>query len=317
MRDLKDMSDSHAQSGGCIPGTRGLPAFTLSGPDPSAIPVLIAVPHAGRTYPGAVLRAMRNPEVAALRLEDRYADRLAMAAAKATGARLLIAAAPRAVIDLNRAPDDIDWGMFAVSNEPKRGNHIPSKRARGGLGLIPRRVSGIGELWKRRHEQAELADRIAGIHEPYHECLERSLSDLRDRWGAAVLLDLHSMPPIAVRAGQVAPSFVLGDRFGSSCHGSLTAAAFASIGNNGHAAAHNRPYPGGYVLERHGDPAVGLNALQLEVDRDIYLDSRLTEPGEGFAGVVEVLVDLVRRLAAEACIIGRNRAGSGWSEAAE
>src|ERR1700747_3182565 len=105
-------SASHRTTGGQIPGSAGVPAFTLSGPVPSAIPVLIAVPHAGRAYPGSLLERMRNPGFAALRLEDRYVDRLAESVAAATGASLLVANAPRAMIDLNRAADDVDWDMF-------------------------------------------------------------------------------------------------------------------------------------------------------------------------------------------------------------
>ena len=104
--------DSLTRTGGQIPGSNGAPAFVISGPSPSAIPVLIAVPHAGRAYPGSLLERMRNPGFAALRLEDRYVDLLAVEVAKATGATLLVANAPRAMIDLNRAADDIDWEMF-------------------------------------------------------------------------------------------------------------------------------------------------------------------------------------------------------------
>src|SRR5262245_29016155 len=111
MRRLRG-DDSQRSDGGVIPGAPGVPAFSLSGPVPSAIPVLIAVPHAGRAYPAPLLARMRNPGFAALRLEDRYADRLGEALAQATGAILLTAHAPRAMIDLNRAPDDIDWEMF-------------------------------------------------------------------------------------------------------------------------------------------------------------------------------------------------------------
>jgi N-formylglutamate amidohydrolase len=104
--------DSQPRTGGQIPGSNGESAFAISGPAPSAIPILIAVPHAGRAYPGSLLERMRNPGFAALRLEDRYVDLLAKEVAKVTGATLLVANAPRAMIDLNRAADDIDWEMF-------------------------------------------------------------------------------------------------------------------------------------------------------------------------------------------------------------
>lgn len=315
--DSHPSGDSPPLPGGQIPGASGAPAFSLAGRDPSPIPVLIAVPHAGRAYPGSLLERMRNPGFAALRLEDRYVDKLAEHVARETGAMLLVAHAPRAMIDLNRASDDIDWDMFGRGAPPDVGSYTPGRRARSGLGLIPRRLPGLGELWKRRHDEAELAARIAGIHQPYHETLGRTLAGLRDRWGAALLLDLHSMPPLALRGGQPPPEFVLGDRFGATCHGSLVGSAFAYFAEMRRGAAHNRPYAGGYVLERHGAPGQSLHALQLEIDRTSYLDSRLAEPGRGFAAMANLLAGLVRRLAGEVAALGQLNPAMRWQDAAE
>ena len=170
--------DSQAVAGGRIPRFGGAFAFHLCAPKPSAIPVLIAVPHAGRAYPQWLLDHMRLPALAALRLEDRLVDQLAKEVARQTGAALLVARAPRAMIDLNRCEDDVDWEMFADS-PPDAGSQPPGGRARSGLGLIPRRLPGIGELWKGRHAHADLAARIAGIHAPYHHCLAETLEALR------------------------------------------------------------------------------------------------------------------------------------------
>jgi len=309
--------DSGRVSGGSIPGAHGTPAFTLAAPEPSAVPVLIAVPHGGRAYPGQVLERMRHPGYAALRLEDRYADRLGEAVARATGAALLVAQAPRAMIDLNRAAEDVDWDMFAGRGTRSLGSYAPGFRARSGLGLIPRRLPGLGELWKRRHEEADLAARIEQIHSPYHECLSATLLRLRERWGAALLIDLHSMPPLGWRSGQAPPEFVLGDRFGAACHGMLMASCFAFMAEARRLAAHNRPYAGGYVLERHADPAGGIHALQLEIDRTSYLDARMAEPGEGFEPMVQLLSALVRRLAGEVADLGRGGNAAPWAIAAE
>lgn len=280
------------------------------------MPVLIAVPHAGRAYPRALLDDLRHPDSVALRLEDRYVDRIAQAVAWETGAGLLLAQAPRAMIDLNRAPDDVDWDMFGRSARPESPG-LPSRRARSGLGLIPRRLPGVGELWRRRHERADLAARIDGIHQPYHEALGQQLALLRERWGAALLLDLHSMPPLPSRVGGESPRFVVGDRFGATCHGSLVAGVFSWFAAHGAPAAHNRPYAGGYVLERHAAPGQGIHALQLEVDRSCYLDSRLSEPGSGLPGTIELLTGLVRRLAAGVSELGSAHGGAGWGQAAE
>jgi len=329
-------NDSRYATGGEIPGSPGAPAWYLRCPQPSALPVLLAVPHAGRAYPDALLERMRNPGYAALRLEDRYVDLLAEEVARITGAALLVAQAPRAMIDLNRDVHDVDWGMFGdglAAEAPGHdlGSYAPElsgqpmppsvRRAKSGLGLIPRRLPGMGELWKRRHAPDELAARIAGIHAPYHQQLAGQLAALRARWGAALLVDLHSMPPLGVAGGPPGPEFVLGDRFGASCDGGLVASAFAHYACQRRTVAHNRPYAGGYVLERHAAPHQGLHALQIEIDRSCYLDTRLTEPGAGFAGMVRVLAELVTRLAAEVAALGAAQDDSPghahWAEAAE
>lgn len=306
--------DSLREHGGAIPGAPDQPAFSLTLPDPSALPVLIAVPHAGRAYPSSLIDGMRNPGFSTLKLEDRYADQLGEAVARKTGAALLIAHAPRAMIDLNRAADDVDWEMVAHDRAERPGGPAAGIRVRSGLGLIPRRLPGIGELWKQPLSEAELAARIGSIHAPYHNCLADSLARLRTRWGAALLLDLHSMPPINPRGAAPGAEFVLGDRFGASCHGTLVASCFGHFAQTGRLAAHNRPYAGGYVLERHARPADGVHALQLEVDRSSYLDSGMAEPGPGFAAMVDLLSGLVRRLADEVADLGQT---ADWANAAE
>ena len=146
----------------------------------------------------------------------------------------------------------------------------------------------------------ELAGRIDQVHRPYHTALAGGLEALRDRWGAALLIDLHSMPPLGPKRGaDAAPDFVIGDRFGASCDGALSAAAFDHFAQVGRRVAHNRPYAGGYVLDRHAAPARGLHGLQVEICRSAYLDDQLREPGPGLAIVARVLAGLVRRMAEE------------------
>jgi N-formylglutamate amidohydrolase len=310
-------ADSLSGQHGTIAELDGQPAFTVSASAASPIPVLIAVPHGGRSYPQAVLAAMRDPLRAALRLEDRLADRLGEAVAAETGAALIVAHAPRAMIDLNRAADDVDWEMIEPRGLLFSGRSSPAagRRARSGLGLVPRRLPGLGEVWQRRLPRAALDVRIAGIHAPYHACVDAELARLRGRWGAALLLDLHSMPPLGDRLGLgPAAQFVIGDRFGSTCDGGLVAAAFSAFAQGGHRAAHNRPYAGGYALERHAAPRRGIHALQLEVDRRCYLDAELRELGPGFAATATLLASLVRRLAAEVALLGN---AGAWPVAAE
>ena len=301
--------------GGTIPGSRA-PAFTVRSPTASPIPVLIAVPHAGRAYPDALIAAMRDPERAMLRLEDRLVDRLGEAVAAETGAALIVAHAPRAMLDLNRAADDVDWEM--VEPRPALFAATPpgaGRRARSGLGVVPRRLPGLGEVWRRRLARAELDARIAGIHAPYHQRIDAELARLRARWGAALLLDLHSMPPLGERhSNGGAAEYVLGDRFGATCDGGVIGAAFACLAEQRRRAAHNRPYAGGFALERHAAPKRGIHALQLEIDRRSYLDAGLREIGPGCEAAAAVLAGLVRRLAAEVALLG---SGAAWPVAAE
>jgi N-formylglutamate amidohydrolase len=292
------------RGGGSIPGT-DLPAFTLRRTAGAPVPVLIAAPHGGRAYPPALVEQMRDPDFAALRLEDRHIDRMADSVAQATGAALLVAHAPRAMLDLNRATDDMDWSMVSGGGPPTVRHSAANRRARSGLGLVPRRLPGLGEIWKARLPRAELEARIVQVHAPYHAALSKTLEDLRDRWGAALLIDLHSMPPLPIRPESARPcEFVIGDRFGASCNARLVSAAFGWLENSGRVAVHNRPYAGGYVLDRHGTPARGIHAIQVEVCRSSYLDTRFAEPSGRFGGVARLLAALVRTLASEVADMG-------------
>ncbi len=288
-----------AAHSGTIPGAPGAAVFTLTSRRGAAMPIVLAVPHAGRTYPADVLAQMRDPDHSTLRLEDRLADLLGIAIARETGAALLVAHAPRAMIDLNRAPDDVDWEMIAA-NRPRIPPRLGGgRRAGSGLGLIPRRLPGLGEVWKRPLPAADLEARIEHIHKPYHAALGRQIEAMRDRWGAVLLIDLHSMPPLGPKHGPAAAAdFVLGDRFGASCDPSLSAVALDHFGAAGRMAAHNRPYAGGYVLDRHAAPGRGIHAMQIEVCRTAYLDAAMREPGPGMADTIAVLTGLVHRLSA-------------------
>lgn len=305
-RDLSIIGDSPVQRGGIIPGTIK-PAFSLQMPADCPIPVLIAAPHAGRSYPAAVLGAMRDSEYSAIRLEDRHVDQIAVEVARQTGAGLLVAHAPRAMIDLNRASDDVDWEMIRGGKPAEERRTLTNRRSRSGLGLVPRRLPRLGEIWKEQISQEQLAARIGGIHRPYHQALAKAMEALRDRWGAALLIDLHSMPPLKPKHDGDRPAeIVIGDRFGASSDGLLVATAFAYLARHERGAAHNRPYAGGYVLDRHAVPARGIHAIQLELCRSTYLDRRMAEPTARMAAVVRLMAGLVRELGECTASLGRS-----------
>ena len=288
-----------------IPGMDGQPAFTLDMPADLPLPMLIAVPHAGRQYPPELTARMRLPSVASLRLEDRLVDLVGRAVARRTGAALLVAHAPRALIDLNRGSADMDWDMVARP-WPERPQHAASSRARSGLGLVPRRLSGVGELWRGQMASWELEERLARVHRPYHRALEDALARIRAHWGAVLLLDLHSMPPLRSRELSPAADCVVGDRFGATCAAELSAAAIDQLASSGRRPAHNRPYAGGHVLDRHGAPGKQAHAMQLELCRTLYLDNRLQDAGPGLSRTVEDVAALVQRLAAELTALTTN-----------
>lgn len=303
-------------SGGRVAPDSAEPAFCLVAPHEQALPVVIAVPHAGRAYPDDLLARMRAPDLCRLRLEDRHVDHLGIAIAEATGAVLLRAYAPRAMLDLNRAESDIDWEMIegpralrplaalAGAATGAAANH----RARSGLGLIPRRLPGHGEIWRSRLPRSELERRIAEVHQPYHQTLAEQLRAVRDVWGAALLIDLHSMPPLPAREAHApAPVMVLGDRFGASCHHALVSRGLAFFAGEGVVAAQNRPYSGGYVLDHHGAPAAGIHALQIEVCRSLYLDEELAELTSAAADIAAMIARLVVQLGRETAALGQAR----------
>lgn len=265
--------------------------FVTFNADTPASPVVIAVPHAGRAYPQS-MPMLRVPYDRLRALEDRHADRLADLAAD-SGITTLIARTPRLWIDLNRAETELDPAM--VSGGVATGAPLPL-RVRGGLGLIPRRLGGVGEIWGAPLSADDVALRIAEHHRPWHEAIAGLLAAARARFGAALLLDLHSMPPLD---GANAPSFVIGDRFGRSAAPKLTAAAEAIVAGAGLGVAVNAPYAGGYALDRHGRPHAKIHALQIEIDRHCYLDADLDAPTAGLGAMQALVLQLATQLGDE------------------
>lgn len=269
------------------------PSFQRYGPDIPLSPVVLSVPHAGRDYPLPLRAALRVPLTALLPLEDRYADALALTARQSE--TLFVADRARAWIDLNRAEHERDP---RIDDGAHHGGQPQSARLRSGLGLVPRRAGNSGDFWRHRLSGEEVAARIRADHRPYHEALGHALAAARERFGVAVLLDVHSMP--ALGSPDTAPRIVLGDRFGRSAGSRLTGRLEGVARAHGLLSATNAPYSGGHILERHGDPQSGIHAIQIEFDRTLYLDARLDQPGPGLNEAVRVLRAMIDALADEA-----------------
>lgn len=283
-------------SASCEPA-QSTPAYHLYGSDRPASPVILSVPHAGRDYDDALLRSARVTLDMLRRLEDRWADLLALPLIE-RGHCVLVARPPRAMIDLNRHEREIDPTMIA--GLPRDVPLQTSAKLRGGLGLFPRRLPGAYELWQRPIAWAEAGRRIDMIHRPYHAMLGQTMRAAREVHGHAVLIDLHSMPPLPPpAAGKDAADVVLGDRFGRAASTRLMTLAADVLEGHGLRTVQNHPYAGDHMIERHGRPAEDLYALQVEVDRSLYLDAALDQPGPGLARLQAAIGALVEAIACE------------------
>jgi N-formylglutamate amidohydrolase len=267
------------------------PSFVRHGPSDPVSPVVLSVPHAGRDYPLPLRAALRVPLSALLPLEDRHVDTLALAAQGRES--LIVASRARAWIDLNRAEHErdarVDEGAPAIPHGAQ------SIKLRSGLGLVPRRAGGA-DLWRRRFSCDEIRHRIECDHRPYHAETARLLNAARARFGIAILLDIHSMPPLATGAARI----VIGDRFGRSAAARFVARVEGAVHAAGVRSAINTPYAGGHVLDRHARPADNIHAIQIEVDRTLYLDRRRDAPGPGLDATARLLRDIIDAVADEA-----------------
>ena len=264
------------------------------------LPVLLSVPHSGRDYPDWLIALASAGKPALSGLEDPLVDRLVWRALQ-RGCGAVIARTPRAAVDCNRAEDEVDP---SVVDGARRGR--VSARARGGLGIVPARTQQHGYLWRRAITPKQLDERLSQAHRPYHEAIEAQLAALVGRFGCALLLDCHSMPP----PPEGVPAIVFGDCRGKTAHAWISSEAVAVAQRSGFAAGLNDPFAGGHVIERHGRPANGIHALQIEIDRRCYLDERLQRPGKGF----DKVASLIEALAVE---LGQSLIGRQYATAAE
>jgi N-formylglutamate deformylase len=252
-------------------------------------------PHSGAAYPPEFLRASLLGPLQIRSSEDAFVDEL-FADAPEAGAPLLAARVPRACIDLNRAPDDLDPALIAGASR-----RCLNPRIAAGLGVIPRVVGDGRPIIQGKLTLAEAQRRIDSYWRPYHHRLQALLSEARARFGAAILFDCHSMPHDALNAAPTVwgrrPEVVLGDRFGIACDRWITEAAAEAFTDAGFAVARNAPFAGGYITQTYGRPPLGIHALQIEIDRSLYMDEARIVRKPEFAAVAKRLAAVTATLA--------------------
>lgn len=250
------------------------------------LPVVLSIPHAGREYPVAIIALATQGKACLETLEDPLVDRLAWRAIK-SGTGAVVQPVARAVIDCNRREEEVDpASVTGVSPAPV------GLKARFGLGIIASRTRRHGSLWRRPIDKAEFDRRLAQIHRPYHASIQKLVDEVASVHGGAILIDLHSMPPRPSGGAEI----VVGDLFGKSAASWLSNKAVAIARAQGFSAALNDPYAGGAIVERHGQPGHNIHALQIEMDRRLYLNTDLQSPGPGFDRMALFVERLIREL---------------------
>jgi N-formylglutamate amidohydrolase len=259
-------------------------------------PVVFNSPHSGSVYPHAFLSATRLDMATLRRSEDSFVDEL-IAGVVARGYPLMRAHFPRCYVDVNREPYELDPRMFD-GRLPSFAN-TRSMRVAGGLGTVARVVGDAQEIYGQRIPVDDAIRRIESLYKPYHRALRRLFTRLHRAFGAAVLIDCHSMPSSAgAKDERPRADVVLGDRYGTSCVPAVVEVIEASLRSRGYVVSRNKPYAGGFITEHYGNPAAGLHAIQLELNRALYMDERRYERAPSFARVAADLENLAEAVGA-------------------
>ena len=269
--------------------------YEIAMPEPQTIPLVLASPHSGRDYPADFLAATRLGEAQLAASEDRYVDEL-VSGAPLLGAPLIRALFPRSFVDLNREAYELDPAMF---DEPlPEFVNSRSPRVAAGLGVIPRVAAGGIDIYEQRMRFSDALKRIGGYYQPYHAALRELIDATLERFGVCLLVDCHSMPSDSPPGRDRPPAFVLGDCHAASCASTIVAEAERVLLEQGYRVARNRPYAGGFTTRHYGQPKRGVHALQIEINRALYMDERRLGRLAGFDGLAAALMRLVAALGA-------------------
>ncbi len=274
------------------PANTPQPSFAQSGDTSGRFPLVLSSPHSGRDYPADFLTRTRLTLAQLRRGEDAYVDALLDSAA-ATGVPRLAARYGRSWLDLNRSPHELDPAMY-VEPLDHHADHA-TDRVVAGLGVVPRVAAAGLDIYPTRLRLHDARGRVAHAHAPWHDTLADLLATARARHGYAILIDCHSMPTPAPMAGG-APQVVVGDLHGRSAAPVLVTAIERHFVAHGWRVARNAPYAGGYTTAHHGDPARGIHAVQIEIDRALYMDPARLVRHMGFPAVAAQLAELAEML---------------------
>lgn len=273
------------------------PAFEIVDPDVARTALVFNSPHSGRTYPRSFIEASRLDPLTLRRSEDSFVDEL-FAGVVDRGAPLMKAHFPRAFLDVNREPYELDPRMFDGRLPPFANTR--SMRVAGGLGTIARVVGDSHEIYARRLPVEDALLRIELLYKPYHRALQRLLQATQRRFGMVVLVDCHSMPSSqGGRDDGLRADFVIGDRYGTSANGIYADIIDHVLRSRGYVVMRNKPYAGGFITEHYGNPASDCHAVQVEINRGLYMDERRLQKTGNFDRIAADLMMTVDALRAE------------------
>ncbi len=270
-------------------------AYSIFSPIELTSAVVFASPHSGSDYDSAFLQQTVLDAQQIRSSEDAFVDQL-FADVPRFGAPLLTAAKPRAFLDLNRATEELDPAL--IEGVARRGQN---PRVASGLGVIPRVVANGRAIYRGKLAQEEANHRIETVWHPYHAALQGLMRKAQDRFGHSILIDCHSMPHEAVATmptrGMPLPEVVLGDRFGASASGEVIERVEAAFAGAGLRVARNAPFAGAYITRTYGRPSRGQHAIQVEIDRSLYMEERSVRPNANFSAFRELLSQVAAEVA--------------------
>lgn len=271
--------------------------FEIIRPDHRTLPVVFASPHSGNNYPASFIAASKLDASALRKSEDSFIDEV-YGTAPQHGAPLIRALFPRAYLDPNREPFELDPGMFSDALPSYVNTHSP--RVAAGLGTVARVVATGAEIYRDKLTFAEVADRIGRYYRPYHRALQELVENTRKSFGWCLLIDCHSMPsvggPMDADPGNTRVDFVLGDCFGAACDPAIADHVEKVLSGAGYTVTRNTPYSGGYTTVHYGHPAAGVHVLQIEINRALYMNENTYERLPGIAELTRDIGMLIESL---------------------